>query len=391
MLARPFWCMVVARLMQGVASAVVWNVGMAMICENVDDNVVGRQLGYAMSGLAVGTSIGPVIDFIGRLLVIERKDLPAQCRQTLSASTDKANTDAAAQTKINETDDVKDHTLFTNAPPEDKTITFSPYELQATTSRTSAPTAPPKQLGPLEVLVQLGRSPRALTAFGLEFTYAIIMAALEPTLTLRVQSVWHKDAFFIGIIYLVAAVPTFFTGPIAGAMADKWGSEVLTIPLLVLCLPLPPLLILKQSLPGFIIILTFAMALEVAMVAKTQEGIGEIHQIGGMNMAYGLGQSTSITCGCAFTDTTCVRSAGACIGPIISGQIYDHVGGGWNVLSWAYMGILAINLIPVFLYTGQRPWAKRLFGRDTGTGRGEKVGDTKEVDNKHTDSSIDVA
>jgi DHA1 family vesicular acetylcholine transporter-like MFS transporter 3 len=61
LLARPFWCMVIARLLQGIASAVVWNVGMAMICDNVDDNVVGRQLGYAMSGLAVGTSIGPVI------------------------------------------------------------------------------------------------------------------------------------------------------------------------------------------------------------------------------------------------------------------------------------------------------------------------------------------
>lgn len=66
MLARPFWCMVVARLLQGMSSAVVWNVGMAMICENVEERVVGRQLGYAMSGLAVGTSIGPVIGMFGR-------------------------------------------------------------------------------------------------------------------------------------------------------------------------------------------------------------------------------------------------------------------------------------------------------------------------------------
>ncbi|KAJ9111265.1 hypothetical protein QFC22_006565 [Naganishia vaughanmartiniae] len=157
-----------------------------------------------MSGLAVGTSIGPVIggilydklgwnapfifcigccvvDFIGRLLVIERKDLPAECRRTLSALPADVKTNPSAPPSNEETEDVKDGALSSNALAQDKASTSSPYELQATASQTTAPTPPPKQLGPLEVLLQLGRSPRALTAFGLEFTYAIIMAALEPT------------------------------------------------------------------------------------------------------------------------------------------------------------------------------------------------------------------
>ncbi|KAJ9119290.1 hypothetical protein QFC24_005761 [Naganishia onofrii] len=134
-----------------------------------------------MSGLAVGTSIGPVIDFIGRLLVIERKDLPAECRQTVPDSPVIPNTTTVVPSSTVETDDVKDSALFANALPKNKIVSSSPYELEPTTSQSATPITPPKQLGPLEVLLQLGRSPRALTAFGLEFTYAIILAALEPT------------------------------------------------------------------------------------------------------------------------------------------------------------------------------------------------------------------
>lgn len=61
MLAQPFWCAVVARVLQGISSAIVWSVGMALICENVEAKVVGRQLGFAISGVSIGGSIGPVM------------------------------------------------------------------------------------------------------------------------------------------------------------------------------------------------------------------------------------------------------------------------------------------------------------------------------------------
>lgn len=124
------------------------------------------------------------MDFVGRLLVIERKDLPAECRPTFSASQGDTNVDAVAQPKNNEIEEAKDGSVSANnvdVTSKEKITVSSPYELQGMASQTGMPTALPKQLGPLEVLLQLGRSPRALTAFGLEFTYAIILAALEPT------------------------------------------------------------------------------------------------------------------------------------------------------------------------------------------------------------------
>lgn len=111
------------------------------------------------------------MDFIGRLLVIERKDLPVACRKIAEPPA----VDVLVSTSVPvsaEEQDAKDA-----ADSMEKDIPHG----EGDTLEMDTPSPLARQLGPLEVLVQLGRSPRALTAFGLEFTYAIILAALEPT------------------------------------------------------------------------------------------------------------------------------------------------------------------------------------------------------------------
>jgi hypothetical protein len=64
--------------------------------------------------------------------------------------------------------------------------------------------------------------------------------------------------FIADQVVVAAAAPTFLTGPIVGALADKWGAEWIIAPSLVLTLPWLPLMLLTGSLPGFIIF--FALA-----------------------------------------------------------------------------------------------------------------------------------
>ena len=72
MLARPYAALIIARLLMGAASTVIWTVGLALMCvsfrssrcglmlyrcENVDEARIGRQIGFAISGVSIGTTV----------------------------------------------------------------------------------------------------------------------------------------------------------------------------------------------------------------------------------------------------------------------------------------------------------------------------------------------
>jgi MFS transporter, DHA1 family, solute carrier family 18 (vesicular amine transporter), member 1/2 len=96
MLAPWYSLLVVARVVQGMCSTIVWVVGLALLSETCPSNQVGQQMGLAMSGLPIGAILAPpiggvlyeqlgfhapfvfslsllVFDMIGRILVIEHK------------------------------------------------------------------------------------------------------------------------------------------------------------------------------------------------------------------------------------------------------------------------------------------------------------------------------
>ena len=58
-------------------------------------------------------------------------------------------------------------------------------------------------------------------------------------------------------MYLAAAAPTFVSGPLIGALADKYGSEWFIAPFLIASMPFLPLLILDYNLAGFIVYFAF--------------------------------------------------------------------------------------------------------------------------------------
>ncbi|ORY34786.1 major facilitator superfamily domain-containing protein [Naematelia encephala] len=355
MAIRPYWVMVVTRFMQGACSTVVWTVGFALICENVEEKNMGRQIGFAVSGVSIGTTIAPPIggalyqhlgwyspfifciivlffDLVGRILVIEQKDLPLY------------GIERGAPT-INEISQ-REPDSDPQASPAKDLIPLGPISGAATTSATASniheeKSPPSKALSPWGVLKVLAKQPRGVTGICVSFAIGILLGALDPTLTLRIETVWNKDSAFVGLVYLAATAPTFICAPITGHLADKYGSQWVMAPCLFFVLPWLPLLLLTNSLAGFIVYFAIAntmgscafgpVGLELAMAARGAEGISEIHQFAAMNLAFSI--STAI-------------------GSIVAGQMYDHLKYGWGATMWFCFGFTAVSSIVPFCLGG---------------------------------------
>ncbi len=61
MLAKPFWCLVLRRVLQGMASGIVWVVGLAFLNENISKNRTGLCIRLCMTGTNIGEGLGPAL------------------------------------------------------------------------------------------------------------------------------------------------------------------------------------------------------------------------------------------------------------------------------------------------------------------------------------------
>jgi hypothetical protein len=98
---------------------------------------------------------------------------------------------------------------------------------------------------------------------------------------------------------VIAAAPTFVTGPLAGHIADLYGAEWVIGPGLFLTLPFFALLIPQAGMAFFIVMFTIQNALlstgigpigvEFAAAARTManKGASEIHEFAAMNFVFG--------------------------------------------------------------------------------------------------------
>ncbi len=196
--------------------------------------------------------------------------------------------------------------------------------------------------GVLKALISL---PRGVVAFFQFFVFGFIIGAFDATLAIRVESVWGKDADFVGLIYLAGGVPSFFIGPLAGWASDKIGTEWVAGAILLFCAPWVPLLTLTSSLPAFIVFFACAntvASLEVAIVSKFRPGISEIHEFAAMNLAFAISSA---------------------VGAVVGGQILNNVKNGWNVICWIGFALFIMIFLPTLLFTGKWPLLWRALRR----------------------------
>nr|XP_019043632.1 hypothetical protein I302_08212 [Kwoniella bestiolae CBS 10118]OCF22562.1 hypothetical protein I302_08212 [Kwoniella bestiolae CBS 10118] len=360
MTINTYWVMVVSRFIQGASSTVVLSVGFALLTENVPEENIGRQMGFAFSGISIGMTIAPPIggalykhmgwhapfifciialtfDLVLRLLVVEQKDL----RRWEAKQEQKRLANTQSQSPAN---------VSVNTEPVENNVVTPEAAVEKQEEKEVV------ELSPWKVIVTICSSGRGMTGFWLTFMYGLIIGMLEPTLTLRVQAIWHKESDFVGLIYLAAAAPTFITGPIIGTLADKFGAEYIMLPCLIIALPWLPLMMLKDSLAGFIVFFALSevalqcasspTGLEITLVARKTPGISEIHQFAALNVAFAISSS---------------------IGAVVGGQMYDHISpSGWAAICWFALGMIAMSLPLPFLFSGNKSIYRRLIDRGKG-------------------------
>ncbi|PVG02160.1 MFS general substrate transporter [Serendipita vermifera] len=313
--ANVYWLMVLARVIQGASSAVVWMLSFALLCDTVPEEIIARQLGIVMMGMTLGLLVAPPIggimseklgyrspfilsmsvcafDFIGRLLIIEKDEAAKWAEDTSPEVRQEANPDTA-----------------------------------------SVKSRERSQLSPLKVLGQLLRSKRASIAI----LNGTVLTMLEPTLPLRLQDLYGYTSFKVGIIFLACTVPSLISTPLAGWATDKIGVEWVIVAYLVCSIPFWPLLAIKGSISLLATSLAFAY---LAAIARESEGIGYAHTFGAFNLAY---------------------SGSNAIGPVIGGQLYTHVGKGWSAIAYLSCGLIILAAMAAFYGSGSRPLLGRLI------------------------------
>ncbi|XP_006454567.1 hypothetical protein AGABI2DRAFT_214792, partial [Agaricus bisporus var. bisporus H97] len=365
--APTYAVMCVARVIQGISSSIVWVVGLAFLCEATPPEIIGRQMGIAMAGLSFGLVLAPPIggvlysrfgfrgpfvfalsaaflDGVSRFIVIEPKEamkwIPVPILRSENAELpDEAvqpDSKSGAEGKVQEIDREPD------GP--------SPGSLRSGERNPLAgiEQVVEKPLPLLQVIVKLSRSSRALVALAISLVYGLVYSCQEPPLPLHLQSVWGLDAHQVGILLLALSVPMVFSSPLTGWLTDIFGAEWTATFSMLLATPWWGVLTIDDSLALFGVAFALEsfftsgaispLTAELAAVSRSMQGVGYAHIYAAFNIAYGIGTS---------------------VGPIIGGQMYDHISQGWFAICMFDLAMLLLSVLLAFPFTGERPLLKR--------------------------------
>ncbi|RDX43975.1 MFS general substrate transporter [Lentinus brumalis] len=365
--APTFAVMVVARIFQGISASVIWVVGLALVCDTVPETIIGKQLGFVMMGMTLGFLVGPpvagalddrfgfrgpfifgvivtALEFIGRLLIIERKDAIRWDASLTGLVGNSSRERAYGATAMDaEKRDEEPCNGATTRPTDEENGTAG--------EPARPPAANEAQQQPLSIvglLVTLLKSPRAMGPVFLTFIFGLIVTSQEPALPLYLQSTYGLDVSKVGLVYLAAVIPSFFSAPLSGWYADRGGTVASTLVCAICTVPFYILIFIKGPLVYFLVMFAFLnffssalispVTAELAAVTRSLDGVGYGHSYGAFNVAYGIGSA---------------------VGPVIGGQLYDHVGRGWMAISLFDLGMILVGIVIVVCFFGERPVLKR--------------------------------
>jgi len=221
--AQSIVWLVVARMLQGMAAAVVWTVGMALLMDTVGSENLGEAIGTVFSIISVGELLAPVVggvayerfgstavfgvgffliavDLVMRILLVEKKTAaeyaPLENCSSTSSLTDEES--ATEQTPlVGKHDALEDWKIPPNQP-------------------TWVQTFP---------IVYCLRNPRLLVAMVFSLVQAIVIGVYDATLPIETQELYNFNSLQAGLLFAPLVFPNLVLGPIMGKAVDRYGTK----------------------------------------------------------------------------------------------------------------------------------------------------------------------
>lgn len=348
-LSTNIWMLLVARLLQGLSTAIVTTFGYALLTEVVEREHLGRAMGYTNMAFTLGLLLGPVVggllyDYFGyfqvylpafallgleillRLMMIEKKKPNSSIGHAPSVAetarrTQSTNNDAFAKVRSEESEP-----LLHPAP----------------------------RLQSVNVYWILLSSPRFLVALIGLFILNSIACGFDSTVTPFIHDSFGMRATHAAILFLALAVPMLLA-PLAGRISDQYGPKLpIAVGLLLAALSLASLAFITELthfpfLKMAVLLAIVGFAFDLALTPLRVEASLEVDRM--ENESPGLFGRNGAN-GRAFGLMNSMVAAGGLVGPLYAGFV--RVAAGWEALAYTNGAACVVVLVLVVLITGNR-------------------------------------
>ncbi|CAG8962037.1 hypothetical protein HYFRA_00005079 [Hymenoscyphus fraxineus] len=240
---QSFAVLMIARGLQGMAAAVVWSVGLAMIQDTVGSRKMGQAIGTIYSIVTAGELVAPVlggmlydafginsvfdvaagvlaIDLILRLLLVDSKAAAASQKYSTHSNEFSRQEDTPRRPGSGQMEAHENSPLLPNTKHDQHKIHGEVGSI----------------IHAFPVLYCF-REPRFLMALYLSIVQGCILSIFDATLPTEAAELFHFSSLKVGLLFTALLLPYIGLGPVAGMAMDKYGTKVVATSGFILLVP----------------------------------------------------------------------------------------------------------------------------------------------------------
>ncbi|KAK2606332.1 hypothetical protein QQS21_003263 [Conoideocrella luteorostrata] len=363
-MGRSFALLLIARVLQGAAAAVVWTVGLATVQDTVGPAKMGQAVGtiFSITGTAelmapavggmvydaagmraiFGLSAGVLaIDLIMRLLLVDT-------RTTKAVQSNGSLDESEAEPRPVHVEAREQGQEDTPLLPKTSNTNGDEYKIQGEVGNI---------VKAFPVLYCL-RDPRLLTAMLLCIVQGVLVGIFDATVALEVSVLFNFSAAKAGLTFTALIVPFIGFGPVAGMAVDKYGTKLVSISgyaflvpcLAVLGIPSQHIVSGNGNVVLFCAILAFnGLGLAIIGSLSVVEASDVSRQYEAANPGF-FGDNGPYAQVFGF-NSLCLF-AGLTIGPLIGGALRDRFG--YEVMGLVFAAVSVVAVILSYCFIGKK-------------------------------------